>query len=325
MTPKRFTGTGYAEAAAFLGPTKHDRPLCNNTRLIRLGPSRIAVRLHSTYIVTYHADGRQTLYAAGWQTVTTKARINGFSAARVYSKYTRKDGARWAIWHDSDLKTPPKVQRCRTCHGEKGEWITVTCYGGPWTWDEGLGGNKRQPCEHGQNGYHNVEGAPKTWSTCYRCGGEGQTDYGSKDLPYLWDGDPVDVDATGRVVGDGEHPEAEAGYGPKTPSYKATSGWYNPAPTPGHKILSGSDFIGPTVQTALADAIPNFRFSRTLYPCECAIPDVHEARGSIPEIVIHLNDGPAWTREKIADWLDTLDVDLRFSTDDPIEEVKQDA
>lgn len=32
------------------------------------------------------------------------------------------------------------------------------------------------------------------------------------------------------------------------------------------------------------------------------------------DIIISLNDGSQWTREQIADWLDTLDVDLRFKT-----------
>lgn len=30
-------------------------------------------------------------------------------------------------------------------------------------------------------------------------------------------------------------------------------------------------------------------------------------------VVIHLNDYHHWTREKIADWLDTLDVDLTLA------------
>ncbi len=34
----------------------------------------------------------------------------------------------------------------------------------------------------------------------------------------------------------------------------------------------------------------------------------------IANTIIHLNDDHRWTREQIADWLDTLDVDLRFQT-----------
>lgn len=32
-------------------------------------------------------------------------------------------------------------------------------------------------------------------------------------------------------------------------------------------------------------------------------------------MIIHLNDYCGWTRERIADWLDTLDVDLKFGAD----------
>lgn len=35
---------------------------------------------------------------------------------------------------------------------------------------------------------------------------------------------------------------------------------------------------------------------------------------SLVYIVIHLNDNHEWTRDKIADWLDTLDLDLSFKT-----------
>lgn len=29
-------------------------------------------------------------------------------------------------------------------------------------------------------------------------------------------------------------------------------------------------------------------------------------------LIMHLNDGHKWTREQVADWLDTLEVDLSF-------------
>lgn len=36
--------------------------------------------------------------------------------------------------------------------------------------------------------------------------------------------------------------------------------------------------------------------------------------GTIRDVIIHLNDIHRWTREQIADWLETLDVDLRFKS-----------
>lgn len=35
------------------------------------------------------------------------------------------------------------------------------------------------------------------------------------------------------------------------------------------------------------------------------------------QVIISLNDQFRWSREEIADWLETLDVDLRFKVDTP--------
>lgn len=40
------------------------------------------------------------------------------------------------------------------------------------------------------------------------------------------------------------------------------------------------------------------------------IDDGEIVESTIKDIVVHLNDYAKWTREEIADWLDTLDVDL---------------
>ena len=70
----------YAQADALLqGRNKQGRKLGNNTYLKRLSvldQDSIAVRYHSTDIVTFHPDGRIVLNSGGWRTMTTKARIN---------------------------------------------------------------------------------------------------------------------------------------------------------------------------------------------------------------------------------------------------------
>lgn len=43
----------------------------------------------------------------------------------------------------------------------------------------------------------------------------------------------------------------------------------------------------------------------------------------IQDIIMHLNDRHRWTREEIADWLETLDVDLRFKTPEQKAEEKK--
>jgi hypothetical protein len=37
---------------------------------------------------------------------------------------------------------------------------------------------------------------------------------------------------------------------------------------------------------------------------------------TVPVIIIHLNDGHKWSREDIADWLETLDLDLTIGGED---------
>lgn len=75
----------YQEAVEKLG-TRNRRKLENNTYLERRNETMIAVRLHRTDVVTYHADRRIVLNDGGWRTVTTKDRINTYSPVSVYQR-----------------------------------------------------------------------------------------------------------------------------------------------------------------------------------------------------------------------------------------------
>jgi len=69
----------YASLAAQLtGRNAGSRKLANNTHAVRRGPRAIAVRLHATDILTFYSDGRVEFRTGGWETVTTKARLNQF-------------------------------------------------------------------------------------------------------------------------------------------------------------------------------------------------------------------------------------------------------
>ena len=70
-------------AAKLTGRNSQSRKLANNTTLLRIDPSTIAVKLHSTNVVTFHADGRIVFDSGGWKTPTTKERMNSYSPARV--------------------------------------------------------------------------------------------------------------------------------------------------------------------------------------------------------------------------------------------------
>lgn len=74
----------YADADKLLqGRCRHRRKLANNTYLLRTHPwsapdEAIAVRLHFTNIVTFYKDGRIALNTGGWNTVTTRGRMNQY-------------------------------------------------------------------------------------------------------------------------------------------------------------------------------------------------------------------------------------------------------
>ena len=62
------------------------RKVGNNTYAEILHDGSIGIMLHSTYVVKIHPDNTYTLQTGGWQTVTTKDRINQYSPVRVYQR-----------------------------------------------------------------------------------------------------------------------------------------------------------------------------------------------------------------------------------------------
>jgi hypothetical protein len=91
MAKLKATPKNFEQAQRVLG-TKSSVRLGNNTYLERVQEpynsplQMIVVRLHNTYIVQFHSDGRVTLHTGGWHTVTTKDRINEFITGRVYQR-----------------------------------------------------------------------------------------------------------------------------------------------------------------------------------------------------------------------------------------------
>jgi hypothetical protein len=77
----------YEGALAFLkaGRDKKQRPLENNTRLIRRDHC-VAIQLHETDVVQIFPGDIYRLDSGGWRTVTTKDRISKYSPTRPYSK-----------------------------------------------------------------------------------------------------------------------------------------------------------------------------------------------------------------------------------------------
>lgn len=75
--------TSYAQADQILSETRgagrgQRRMLARNTYLTRRSDTRIAVRLHQTDIVIFHERGVIEVYTGGWNTMTTRERINRY-------------------------------------------------------------------------------------------------------------------------------------------------------------------------------------------------------------------------------------------------------
>lgn len=74
----RYSGrlpTTYDEAeAALLG--KQVRTVLNNTRASRQRDGSIEIQYHGNTIATFHADGTREFTTCGWNTVSTRERLN---------------------------------------------------------------------------------------------------------------------------------------------------------------------------------------------------------------------------------------------------------
>lgn len=276
-----------------------DRPIGSSStkRVHRYNNGGIALRLHSTDCVIFYPDGSVAYDTGGWHTVTTFAFINEHGPVRV-----------WRVKYQAYLQvpdpeiTPAKIQKCRKCHGTTR--LPVQCYGPGWCYAAGYSGT--QACEHGQTASHarevcnhgRAEGHPLPDRECGWCRGTGKVDYGSKRVHLEWDGayyrfDPAD-------------PRAELEYA--HPVYGVSEPAPEPAPAPASQDWGNSRQI-------LTDYLPALGTVTVPYPCA----EHHRALGivpyppaSIPKVIIHLNDQCGWSRERVADWLETLDVDLSF-------------
>jgi hypothetical protein len=69
-------------------------------------------------------------------------------------------------------------------------------------------------------------------------------------------------------------------------------------------VVSGSGYIGELPEVAMLPGLMT-KVRHPVYTTE---------QWAVRDAIINLNDVHTWTREQIADWLDTLDVDLRFKT-----------
>lgn len=80
----------FQDVLTFLG-SQDSKRIANNTMLVRGQDDSVNLTLHGRTVIVY-TEGRVFLYDAGWQTVTTKRRLNQFGPVWVYQR-----GGTWYV------------------------------------------------------------------------------------------------------------------------------------------------------------------------------------------------------------------------------------
>jgi hypothetical protein len=97
----------YSEALAYLDG-KDSRKIGHNTWVENLDKC-IAILYHRTYIVRYFPNGVVTLHDQGWQTVTTKQRLNCF----IPSPWSvGQEKYEWFFWNHETQERSPYSDGC---------------------------------------------------------------------------------------------------------------------------------------------------------------------------------------------------------------------
>lgn len=97
----------------------------------------------------------------------------------------------------------------------------------------------------------------------------------------------------------------------------------NPDPGPVLKIKTKAnpqdllDQAIPVLHTATVDCPVGYRWEGPKYGyCYYCYVNKTTRESSISSMILHLNDFHEWSREQIADWLESLDIDLSFERRD---------
>lgn len=98
--------TTYKGAERFLNGQK-EKELDKRTRLLRKTDSRIILIYHETPIIQYYADGSYLLSHGGWQTRTTRDRLEEFTPFTISGSYESGwSGRRPKNWREWEITTP---------------------------------------------------------------------------------------------------------------------------------------------------------------------------------------------------------------------------
>jgi hypothetical protein len=306
---RKYPFNDYKSAIAHLDQrskrVRDDAPLAHAVRLVRhfVSDSSVSVVYHQTPIVTFWENGTQALHWGGWYTKTTFEHIERYAklgdlriSAHNRDKHGRGEGVAWHFKRDNWPRTPSRMTSCRRCKGTG----------------------------RGKQGLRYIDGDLVTSDRCYNCGGHGKVERGLKLIPeiatsgallitpaqgsfpqtvtvYDWDAPTYDCKCSLCQCGCGTWMEHWQHAKTKKQQYS-----YAPvSPTPKYS----AHHMGSEVADRLTELLPGLRKAARCPRCK-------EQR-SVRELIVHLNDKHRATREEIADWLETLDIDLRFPTPEP--------
>lgn len=290
----------YAEAKAFIekGRNPTYRKVAHNTWVVATtgpdGEPCYGLKFHDTTIIRYLEDGSMTLHTDGWKTVTTLGRMRTYGPG--YGIWSEK-GA-WGIHHASDPLSPPKIQKCRVCHGDGRTALE-------YEWCHGCDDLARQVKSSWGNreSYHGSHRTDKLHRpTCSNCAGTGTRDFGSRGIPTPFV-DGIRVDSTGKVLDVPQH-AVQAPYvttcKPKPYSYGGgySTGYSYPSYTPAP--MTDNDRAASWARGLTGSGV-----SVACPACEGTATATVD--GGIASIVPHLNDYHNWTFDQIADWLESTD------------------
>ena len=201
----------YDSAKTYLsgGHKKWDRPMYVRGLRVQSRNKDIAImdKWYSFEPILFHPDGTLTIQApqsvptnwgGSWNPLHSQSVRRNIREFSGLTNVFQRAGTIYITTQDA-LRTPSKIQKCRTCHGlglidswcspqycnnnfpcaDHPEWKPSVSHSN-YNWHYGN-------CPHGNADSHTV---PKA-QDCYHCKGVGLREYGNKLISMAWDGSPI--------------------------------------------------------------------------------------------------------------------------------------
>jgi hypothetical protein len=214
----------YHEAESWLrgarDPYKNHRSLYeqgSKAHLVRTAPDVITVIRYGAPVVAYFKNGDYMLFGSRYMWQGARMALMRYAPVEVVTR-----NHRLILRTDADGVTPPKIQKCRACHGIGKR--DLSCYGVRSCEDDTCERNIERKrlveeeniawwnpkvyslhhsasehgarCQHGMDTHHNIP----LGQSCWKCQGRGKFDYGNKPTGRVWSGLPVKIDSNGNYL-----------------------------------------------------------------------------------------------------------------------------